>query len=694
MPAVSPAQERLMDAAAHTKGGYGGVPQSVGKEFVGDSDGPGLYVSRKLTASCAEAFTAWATEQGFANLTPTDELHTTIVYSRTPLALEPEGGEIVMPDDGNRSIQPLGDKGAVVLRFGSVPFKDRWQRAIDAGASWDHDGFHPHVTITYDAGGKDLSTVKPFGGPLIFGPEAHAPLNENWAEEKGYRVVTDGVALDEASIRSMDDAGRMHVASAHISKAGINPYKGEEIPGWQALGLDPSRIYQMLRDPEELEKAASTFNGNQLLIKHEPVDADDHQPDLIVGATGTNATWNDPYLDNDLVIWAREGIDAVNSERQKELSSGYKYRPDMTPGTFKGEPYDGVMRGIKGNHVALVKKGRAGPDVVVGDAALSTIDPNPPKTEEPAMAAKTVLSRTALRVQAALTGYLAPKLAMDAKLDLAPALKGVTAKTFKAQKALIWKGAKDAAEPMLSPEAKADGGVGPDHVAMRLLDMIESQAQGEPPEMDEAEPSAAPPAEPAAAAPAEGGSEGKMVDLNKVKELLKAKGMADDDMSDLDGLAGDPAADEGESDEEKAARLKKEEEDKKVNGDDKTMPTIDRPAMDAAIARARKDATADTMKVLRDIRDAERAVAPLLGEITVAMDSADAIYDAAIAASGKDAAGINLAGKKALVEVLCAQKASANRPTPRIAADAALMSERASFDKDHGIQSRRVRHLG
>src|ERR1017187_5308108 len=36
MPAKSAAQQRLMQAAAHTKGGYGGVPQKVGKEFVGD----------------------------------------------------------------------------------------------------------------------------------------------------------------------------------------------------------------------------------------------------------------------------------------------------------------------------------------------------------------------------------------------------------------------------------------------------------------------------------------------------------------------------------------------------------------------------------------------------------------------------------------------------------------------------------
>ena len=34
LPSKSPAQRRLMQAAAHTKGGYGGVPQSVGKEFV------------------------------------------------------------------------------------------------------------------------------------------------------------------------------------------------------------------------------------------------------------------------------------------------------------------------------------------------------------------------------------------------------------------------------------------------------------------------------------------------------------------------------------------------------------------------------------------------------------------------------------------------------------------------------------
>jgi hypothetical protein len=33
LPSKSKAQEKLMNIAAHTQGGYGGVPKAVGKEF-------------------------------------------------------------------------------------------------------------------------------------------------------------------------------------------------------------------------------------------------------------------------------------------------------------------------------------------------------------------------------------------------------------------------------------------------------------------------------------------------------------------------------------------------------------------------------------------------------------------------------------------------------------------------------------
>jgi hypothetical protein len=42
MPSKSNSQAKLMAAAAHTKGGYGGVPQKVGKEFNQADKGTGI----------------------------------------------------------------------------------------------------------------------------------------------------------------------------------------------------------------------------------------------------------------------------------------------------------------------------------------------------------------------------------------------------------------------------------------------------------------------------------------------------------------------------------------------------------------------------------------------------------------------------------------------------------------------------
>jgi len=49
MPSKSAAQARLMAAAAHTPGGYGGVPQSVGREF-NQADKGGKLLRKKRPA--------------------------------------------------------------------------------------------------------------------------------------------------------------------------------------------------------------------------------------------------------------------------------------------------------------------------------------------------------------------------------------------------------------------------------------------------------------------------------------------------------------------------------------------------------------------------------------------------------------------------------------------------------------------
>lgn len=189
------------------------------------------------------------------------------------------------------------------------------------------------------------------------------------AERRGESIGDSHLrfAYDAASVRKFDSDGRMKVDVANLSKAQIRPYRGNEIPEWEQLGLDRDKTYNMLCPAEELEKAASTFNGVQLLQKHIPVDADDHQMWDIVGTTGSEARFEDPYLKNSLFVWTQRGIDLIESNERRELSCGYHYVPEMTSGTFEGQHYDGIMRNIEGNHVALVSEGRAGHDVQVAD---------------------------------------------------------------------------------------------------------------------------------------------------------------------------------------------------------------------------------------------------------------------------------------------------------------------------------------
>ncbi|EAS8902419.1 DUF2213 domain-containing protein [Salmonella enterica] len=201
----------------------------------------------------------------------------------------------------------------------------------------------------------------------VYPTKEEAEEQEQAAYANGY--AGDSVlAFDRATVRSFDKDGRLHIELTPISKANVCPYYGREIPNSRSLGLQPDKVYYLLRDPKELAKAASTFNNIPLLNEHIPVTAADPQKMAVVGSTGTDAEFDGTYLKNSLVVWDGDSIAGIETDEKKELSSAYRYVADMTPGVHEGQQYDGVMRDIVGNHVALVIEGRAGSDVVVGDS--------------------------------------------------------------------------------------------------------------------------------------------------------------------------------------------------------------------------------------------------------------------------------------------------------------------------------------
>lgn len=275
-------------------------------------------------------------------------------------------------------------------------------------------------------------------------------------------MPTIKLAFDR-SARRIDADGRLHVDRSHISKANICPYYGSEIPGYQELGLQADKVYRLLRDPVELERAAPTFARLPILSKHVPVTVDAPQPDLVVGAIGSEVVFDAPYLDADLCVWDAAAIAGIETDQVRELSCAYRYVPVMESGEYEGQAYDGRMTEIQGNHLALVEVGRAGSDVVVADQ-------NPFKSEEKPMK----MTKLGKALFAALCAA-SPVLAADSAM---PALVGnANRKSFKKDEVKAKLLALDAE---LDPQQL-------DNVIDALLDVEQTPAPIEPPKPAEDE---------------------------------------------------------------------------------------------------------------------------------------------------------------------------------------------------------------
>lgn len=480
-------------------------------------------------------------------------------------------------------------------------------------------------------------------------PAQDMAMDRSLYDATGKRIMSsERMAFDFQSVRSYDADGHLHVSRTPISKANVCEYYGHEIPDAETLGLDPQRRYALLRDPDELAKAAKSSNGKQLLIKHTPVDADDHQPDLTVGAVGTDAEFVAPFLYNSLTVHAREGITAIESGKQKELSSAYRYRADMTPGTYLGAPYDGVMRDIDFNHVALVPEGRAGADVVVGDSK-----PN----GETFM--KTVLSRKGTFLAGAIAAYLAPRLAQDCKIDVSSFFQGVTTKNFKDKKATIAADIKS--KVTLAKDAELD------HIE-ELLDKLERQEVAEGADAD-----------PNSGLPMNADEmEAKKAEDKKAKdaagkEFLKGK-LSAEDLKAYDDMMGEvDEAEDGETKEAKANGEGAEDED-----DDKE-PKVSKKAMDAAIAKATTEATANALRTANEISQAKDVAAKWVGRLAMDAVAASDVYKAALDHLKVKIEGVHPSAFRSILEV---QPVPGAAKETTIAQDGVL--DLTGFNKRHG----------
>lgn len=272
--------------------------------------------------------------------------------------------------------------------------------------------------------------------------------------------------------------------------------------------------------------------------------------------------------------------------------------------------------------------------------------------------------------------HCAPLLAMDKQLELPKALFAeLTSKNFKDKKVALLAGVRLALDGKLRKGLALDASTGG---LAKLLDALEGTAEGNDESVSEEQHKAM---EAAANGKSDLGipqavgkefadkDEGKKTfDAEPAKAWMREKGATDEEISSM----FPPQAATDEDPEEKKKR--EEEEEKKKAADAKTakdnaMKDM-KPAMDAAI----ETAVAAERKRAQGVRVAMTDVKPWIGDVpvTMALDSAEAVYRHALTALGVDGAGS--LPEAALWPVLKVQPKPGAVPapvTPKLGMDAA-----------------------
>lgn len=220
------------------------------------------------------------------------------------------------------------------------------------------------------------------------------------------------------SERTYDINGWFTVNRNPISRAGVFPYLGRQIGAGTKVFPegDPNKIYMVLRSPEELgsPETVASFRLMPFVDEHEMLGPANPkfkaaEKKGVHGVIGEQVYYDaeDDTLYGNLKVWSEQlanELDPNNPDGKRELSCGYRCIYDFTPGVYNGVRYDAVQRVIRGNHLALVKRGRCGPAVAVLDAlttAMDGMDPMDPELVQKVIAA---LQAALMAVQTAAAG--------------------------------------------------------------------------------------------------------------------------------------------------------------------------------------------------------------------------------------------------------------------------------------------------
>ena len=187
----------------------------------------------------------------------------------------------------------------------------------------------------------------------------------------GMTIIKDVRRFDKGEISNVEKTPQGFLkVPGFVTRIGIFPYMDSN-----------GNVRKELRHPDDVfaPESLATLKNAVVTLEHPPVMVEPANfKEYSVGYTTDRVEVNRDLVEADCIIAKDEAIKAVAEEGVRELSSGYLSDVIEEEGVYNNVPYNYRQKNIRYNHVALVRRGRAGPEVRLrmdsADAAMTEME--------------------------------------------------------------------------------------------------------------------------------------------------------------------------------------------------------------------------------------------------------------------------------------------------------------------------------
>lgn len=175
--------------------------------------------------------------------------------------------------------------------------------------------------------------------------------------------------------KEVDTNGWFEVKDNPLSKEGVFLYRGNQIilpDGSRASETDD--LIPVYRPADELSnpEAIDSFKlvpwvDEHTMLGSEELGLTPAERKGVSGVVGEDVYFKNGILYGNIKAFS-ENLARKIENGKKELSLGYRCSYERSSGEWNGQKYDYIQRNLRGNHLALVDKGRMGAEVRVMDS--------------------------------------------------------------------------------------------------------------------------------------------------------------------------------------------------------------------------------------------------------------------------------------------------------------------------------------